>query len=82
MNMIQAARDTMELAQLSGMGLKTSAYPECDYNHLMDMLEKMEEEEFSEGKMGRWLGWMQCAVVCADIGLTLHHMKEINRRNS
>ena len=49
-----------------------------DYWHLQDMVERAQSGEFSEAKLGRWLGWMQCAVVAADIGLTLEDMKQIN----
>lgn len=60
----------------------------CDYWHLQDMMERAQAAmntpgmEFSDAKLGRWLGWMQAAVVAAGIGLTLEDMKEINRRHS
>ncbi|WP_239591355.1 hypothetical protein [Mycolicibacterium tusciae] len=31
-------------------------------------------------KLGRWLGWAQCAVVAANVGLSLDDMKAINQR--
>jgi len=80
MNMIAAAADTMSLAAERGMADVSSDNPDLDYPHLYDMLNKMQEGEMSEGKLGRWLGWMQAAVVAANIGVTLNDMKEINRR--
>lgn len=56
----------------------------CDYWHLQDMVERVEAAmsmpgmEFSEAKLGRWLGWMQGAVVAAQVGLSLDDMKAIN----
>lgn len=46
--------------------------------HLRSMYERAASSDFSEAKLGRWLGWAQCAVVAAAIGLTLEDMKEIN----
>lgn len=37
-------------------------------------------QSFSGAKLGRWLGWAQCAVVAADIGLALEDMQAINTR--
>lgn len=47
------------------------------------MLAKMESDSspqgggFSEGKLGRWLGWAQAAVVAINLA-TLDDMKAIN----
>ncbi len=51
------------------------------------MLAKMEsginpqdsEKGFSEGKLGRWLGWAQASVVAMGLA-SLEDMKEINKR--
>lgn len=80
MNMIEAAKETLALARSVGMDNCESDKAELDYPHLESMLVKMSTEEMSEGKMGRWLGWMQAAVVCNCGELTLEHMKEINRK--
>lgn len=56
-------------------------------SHLRDMLRTMEsginpqnpDAGFSEGKMGRWLGWAQAAVVAMQCA-TLDDMKAINKR--
>lgn len=36
--------------------------------------------DFSEAKLGRWLGWAQAAVVAANIGVTLDDVKALNKR--
>jgi hypothetical protein len=56
-------------------------------DHLRDMLRIMESgdnpqhpgEAFSEGKMGRWLGWAQAAVVSMGCA-SLDDMKQINKK--
>jgi hypothetical protein len=47
--------------------------------HLRSMYQQAQAGDFSDAKLGRWLGWAQCAVVAARIGLTLDDMKDINR---
>lgn len=37
-------------------------------------------EEFSEGKAGRWLGWLQCDLVHMGI-MTLEDAKQMNLRH-
>ena len=80
MNQLAAMRETLTRAQKCGMSSIDGLATGCDYWHLQDMMERAQIGEFSEAKLGRWLGWMQCAVVAADIGLTLEDMKEINLR--
>lgn len=80
MNQLEAMRETVAVANVCGMDQIDGFAEGCDYWHLADMLERAESEEFSESKLGRWLGWMQCAVVAAGIGLTLDDMKRINLR--
>ena len=80
MNMIEAAKETLAKAEAAGMDILTSDIPELDYPHLQLMLSRMQVNEMSEAKIGRWLGWMQAAVVAADIGLGLEDMKEINKK--
>lgn len=48
--------------------------------HLISMNERI-TPDFSEAKLGRWLGWAQCAVVAAGCA-TLEEMKELNKRHS
>lgn len=84
MNMIKAFEETLALAREHGLENVGSDTPDADYNHLVDMLEqiKKEPEKFSEGKLGRWLGWAQCAVYMGANGdIPLDELKEINKRN-
>jgi hypothetical protein len=79
MNQLAAFRDTIALAEDRGM----PEYGESlGLAHLRSMYERAESGGFSEGKLGRWLGWAQCAVVAACIGVTLDDMKLINWRHS
>lgn len=86
MNQLAAMQETLTLAQESGMPDIDGFAEGCDYWHLQDMMDRaaaamaMPGAEFSEAKLGRWLGWMQCAVVAAEIGPTLEDMKQINKR--
>ncbi len=80
MNMIAAAEATLELAREREMDMLSSDVPELDFPHLQEMFDKMKSGEMSEGKLGRWLGWMQAAVVAAQIGITLEDMKNINKQ--
>ncbi|AIK68221.1 hypothetical protein P10VF_008 [Rhizobium phage vB_RleM_P10VF] len=86
MNQLQAARDTIELARSYGMHefpYLAELGDEIQWHHLEDMLRRMEGmSDKSEAKIGRWLGWMQCAVfvMCADV--TLEDLKQINIKNS
>lgn len=76
MNQRRALRETIELAEQRGM----PALPGSDVglSHLRSMLETVEKSDFSEAKLGRWLGWAQCAVVAANVGVTLTDMKALN----
>lgn len=56
---------------------------EISLPHLEQMVKTMEDDQtMSESKLGRWLGWIQCAVVAAGVGLGLEDMKEINKTYS
>ena len=50
------------------------------YEHIAGMKIKMQETKMSYGKMCRWLGWAQCAVVASGVA-TLEDMKAINQLN-
>lgn len=78
MNQRRALRETIELAEQHGM-------PECPgsdvgLNHLRSMLETVEKSEYSDAKLCRWLGWAQCALVAANVGVTLADMKALNMK--
>ena len=80
MNMRMAFDETMLLARSRNMHIRK--IPESlAYGHLLEMRGKIYESEMSDGKLGRWLGWAQAAVVAAGCG-TLEEMKQINKRNS
>ena len=78
MNQRQAFDDTIALAVERGMlELPGTAY---GLAHLKDMQVRL-EDGFSDSKVGRWLGWAQCAVVMQGIA-TLDEMKGINLKNA
>ena len=77
MNQLAAFKDTIELAEQRGM---PEWGGELGLAHLRSMYERAIEGKHSDAKLGRWLGWAQCAVVAAAIGLTLEDMKAINMR--
>lgn len=72
-----AFRETLIAA--SDLGMPALPGSPLGLDHLLDMYTKICEGDFSEDKLGRWLGWAQCAVVAADIGLTMDDMREINK---
>jgi len=80
MDMIKAAEATLKLAKEHDMHLCESDRPELDYDHLEEMLRQMSANQYvwSEGKLGRWLGWLQASVVSHVDGASLDVMKEIN----
>ena len=82
MDQLSAMRDT--LTQARGRGYASQAHrEEASFKHLSYMLGKatMEPENFSETKLGQWLGYMQ-GVLVANGCLTLEECKEINERYS
>jgi len=83
-NQLAAFRDTITLAEERGM---PEYGGELGLAHLRSMYERAQAFQadwstFSEAKLGRWLGWAQCAVVAAAIGLTLDDMKALNMRHA
>ena len=86
MNVLGATYETLGLARERGMDksqtpIIQTLVESVSYKHLLDMFTRMTHEEFSEGKLNRWLGWIQCAVVVQGFA-TLDEMKEINKRHS
>jgi hypothetical protein len=78
-NQLAAFKDTIDLAEARGMDEHGES---LGLRHLRSMYEQAAAGEFSDAKLGRWLGWAQCAVVAAAIGLELDDMKDINRRHA
>lgn len=76
MNQLQAFRDTIALAEQRGMPELPGS--DLGLDHLRRMAAVLEENSFAPAKLGRWLGWAQCAVVAAGIGVTLDDMKTLN----
>ena len=76
MNILGAMEETVRLAHKSD---KFPSSGNLGYAHIAGMLITMKEGTFSYGKMCRWLGWAQCAVVAAGAA-TLEDMKRINMR--
>lgn len=74
----QAFADTVFLASQQGMPLNPGS--PLGLAHLMEM--RIRAQAFDGAKLGRWLGWAQCAAVAADIGITLEDMQTINTRAS
>ena len=52
-----------------------------DRAHIIEMADKIRREEIIGEKAHRWLGWIQAALVIAEIH-TLQGMKEVNERAS
>lgn len=77
-NAFKETLDRMEEARVSWEGLEGTTE-----EHLRGMYDRILEhqEDFSEGKLGRWLGWLQ-GVLCAQEVLTLEECKQINKRCS
>ncbi len=86
MNTLQAMRETVKLASANKMSLSSDHGEGLGFTHMLDMLRRAEKGHidgtpFSTGKLNRWLGWMQCAMVVACPHVDLEQMKEINYRN-
>lgn len=78
MNQREAMRETVQIAEAAGM----PEMPGSDLGlaHLRQMAATVATSNFSEAKLGRWLGWAQCALVAANVGVTLADMKELNAK--
>ncbi|WP_066904107.1 hypothetical protein [Mycolicibacterium houstonense] len=83
MDQVAAFRETLEFAERNEMDLCGFEIAEVNFDHLVYMLERIEADPtaFSDAKLGRWLGWAQCAVVAGGYG-TLEDMKQINLRHA
>lgn len=75
MDMLSAFDATIQRAEERGM---RRAYDEPGFglDHLRDMRSRI-TSDFSDAKLGRWLGWAQASVVAVGCG-TLEEMKAIN----
>lgn len=86
MNSRLAAAETLRIIRENF--IKLSSWPELPtpvrdskglrLSHLHWMLLELQTGEFSEGKAGRWLGWIQ-AILTTKAILTLSEAKQINK---
>lgn len=74
MNQRAAFRETVQLARDREMPALPGSSVGLD--HLQSMWARA-EGSFSDAKLGRWLGWAQCAVVASGVA-SLDEMKAIN----
>lgn len=83
MDMVGAFKDTLALA--SQREYETASFAEhgVNYDHLLSMYHRIRQEpwNFSEAKLGRWLGYAQGVLVANDC-LTLDECKTINKRHA
>lgn len=77
MNQREAFRETILLAEIAGMSDHDTM--ELGLPHMRSMYARI-TDDFSDGKLGRWLGWAQCALVAANVGVTLDDMKSLNKK--
>jgi len=81
MNQREAFTETVDLAISRGMPLNPGS--DLGLDHLIDMAGRLDDNpDYSEAKIGRWLGWAQAAVVAAGVGVTLEDMKALNMRHA
>lgn len=78
MDQRSAFKETIELAKARGVPDNAGPDNSCGLTHLLDM-ESCIRDDFSESKLGRWLGWAQGVIVAGGYA-TLDEMKEINKR--
>jgi hypothetical protein len=58
----------------------------CSYEHLLRMaIEVRRNRQWDEGKIGRWLGWMQCALAIklafGDVEFEEKYLKHFSEMN-
>lgn len=81
MNMREAMKATLELAKERGYDNIGFEEIGVDFPHLQSMYDRAmsSDIQFSEGKLGRWLGYVQ-GVLVANACCTLDEMKKLNER--
>lgn len=82
MDQRRATQLTANIAELQWRNWRIPACPELSYEHIQEMNDKIQdpESEMSDTKIGRWLGWMQAAVVAQTYPYTsLETMKNLNK---
>lgn len=80
MMQLEAMHDTVRLAEKRGY---KGTQPDASLEHFRSMLSRATEGRaigtFSEAKLGRWLGYIQGALVAERV-LTLGECKSINQK--
>ena len=79
MNQRAAFDETVTLAK--NLGMPELPGSSLGLEHLRDMQTRI-TDDFSEAKLGRWLGWAQAALVAANVGASLEAVKQINLSHS
>lgn len=78
MNQKYAMQETIQLALSRGYDDISFEQEGVDYAHITSMYSRV-TSDFSEAKLGRWLGYIQGVLVPNAI-ITLEEAKEINKR--
>jgi hypothetical protein len=81
MKMIDALKDTIELAESRNYGNVSTEQEGTELDHLKSMYTRIVEGDFSEAKISHWLGYCQGVLVAFDV-ISLEEAKEINRRHA
>lgn len=76
MDQHQAFAQTLALAE--ERGLPELPGTPFGLEHLRNMADVVAAGDFDDGKLGRWLGWAQCALAIADVGVGLEDLKRLN----
>lgn len=76
MNQRGALKATIKLAEERGMP-EEHQFPSLSLSHIRSTESRL-EPGYSDAKVGRWLGWAQCAVVASGLA-TIEEMKAINK---
>lgn len=78
--MREAMQETLAMARAGHMDERRLGIEGLDFDHIEFMPERA-TQDFSAAKLGRWLGWMQAAVVASGAA-SLNDMKAINKQCS
>lgn len=83
---VNAMDATLRLARQAGLDNLNSDTEHADYPHLQSLYDKSLEAiengdpSFTEGKLNRWLGWMQGCVYCQAGGdIQMDGFREVNK---
>lgn len=81
MRMLEAMEKTLALAAERGFEDTIFEQAGVDFEHLYSMYARVREYpgDFSEGKLGRWLGYIQGVLVATET-ITLEEAKDLNRQ--